>query len=151
MGELDIRSNIEDKIKVAQQKIVQQPECWTAGVGTNVGWETKMVPFSNSAPTMDFYVHFATPIKGLYFPGNPALTSTPQSLFFSFNQIGVDLDTGAVNQSYSLFALNAGILLLFEDYIQDIYVTFPSEIALPNSGQVALMGMRGFRGQFPNG
>lgn len=147
MGELDVRNNLKNNVSAAVAKNAQKPECWTPGVGSRVGWEAKFVPFVIGVDLVDFFVHYSAPVRGLFYSTFPAF-NLPPFVGISFTPVGVKLSTtvGTLFQSFGMFELEANKLLLFDEDIQDIYVSISA--FAPGSGQIALMGTRGFRSLF---
>lgn len=139
----DVSQNIRDNIKSAQNKVTQKPECWTPGVSSKVSWETRIVPFpAAGTDTIDFYVHFAAPIRGLLW--NNLNMSLSGLVAFSFVPAGVSLTavSGTSIQSFGLFELDNQIMVLFDEDIQDVYFSVEGT---GTGGTLAIMGLRGFR------
>ncbi len=159
MGELDVRSKIEERIQLAQTKITQKPECWTPGLA-NVGWETFYVPFGNATPgaawdTVDFHIHFTNPVSGICLGLGAGLggVTSPSAVGFSFNPMGIAVSALASPTTLpepDLFSLNVEKLVLFEEIIQDIYISVGVPAGGPFTGAgypntVPVSGMRGFK------
>lgn len=147
MGELDVRENLKKNLAEALAKVTQKPDCWTPGVGSRVGWEAKFIPFP-AVDVIDFFIHFSAPVRGLLWCALNSGSGVGPSFSFMPQNVALSTTFGSSNQTFGMFTFTINNLLLFEEDIQDIYVSVPG-VGAPGA-QLAIMGVRGIRALYSN-